>query len=99
MDECGKRVLRSSREGEKAGDHFRYASISGTMVLTKMVENIENKHGLKCLKTVCLVKVHARQSMEFNLTPDGMAIAVGLVSTAVEDMALCFLNTPKLESW
>ncbi len=33
-------------------------------------------------------EVHARQSMEFNLTPDGMAIAVGLVSTTIEDAAL-----------
>eukprot|EP01029_Cantina_marsupialis_P019959 TRINITY_DN4650_c0_g1_i5.p1 TRINITY_DN4650_c0_g1~~TRINITY_DN4650_c0_g1_i5.p1 ORF type:complete len:457 (-),score=35.31 TRINITY_DN4650_c0_g1_i5:70-1440(-) len=73
-------------EGEKAGDHFRYASIN-TMVLTKMVENIENKTWTQVFEDRVWSKVHARQSMEFNLTPDGMAIAVGLVSTTVEDMA------------
>ena len=73
-------------EGEEAGDHFRYASIN-TMVLTKLVENIENKTWTEVFEERVWSKVHARQPMQFNLTPDGMAIAVGLVSSTVEDMA------------
>jgi CubicO group peptidase (beta-lactamase class C family) len=73
-------------EGEEPGDHFRYASIN-TMVLTKMVENVENKTWTRVFEDRVWSKVNARQSMKFNLTPDGMAIAVGLVSTTVEDMA------------
>ena len=73
-------------EGENAGDHFRYASIN-TMVLTQLVENIENKTWTEVFEDRVWSKVHARQPMQFNLTPDGMAIAVGLVSTTLEDMA------------
>ena len=73
-------------EGEQAGDHFRYASIN-TMVLTKLVENVENKTWTQVFEDRVWSKVHARQPMQFNLTPDGMAIAVGLVSSTVEDMA------------
>lgn len=73
-------------EGEKAGDHFRYASIN-TMVLTKLVENIENKTWTEVFEDRVWSKVHARQPMQINLTPDGMGIAVGLVSTTLEDMA------------
>lgn len=73
-------------DGEQAGDHFRYASIN-TMVLTKLVENIENRTWTEVFEERVWSKVNARQPMQFNLTPDGMAIAVGLVSTTVEDMA------------
>ncbi|MDN3681054.1 serine hydrolase domain-containing protein [Vibrio tapetis subsp. quintayensis] len=73
-------------DGEKAGDHFRYASIN-TMVLTKLVENIENKTWTQVFEDRVWSKVYARQPMQFNLTPDGMAIAVGLVSSTLEDMA------------
>ncbi|MEZ9330896.1 serine hydrolase domain-containing protein [Vibrio breoganii] len=73
-------------KGEKPGDHFRYASIN-TIVLTKLVENIENKSWTQVFEDRVWSKVHARQSMDFNLTPDGTALPVGLVSSTVEDMA------------
>ncbi|MFA0703907.1 serine hydrolase, partial [Vibrio sp. 10N.222.48.A8] len=44
--------------GEKAGDHFRYASIN-TMVLTKLVENVENKTWTQVFEDRVWSKVHA----------------------------------------
>ncbi|EGU31370.1 putative beta-lactamase [Vibrio ichthyoenteri ATCC 700023] len=73
-------------EGEEPGDHFRYASIN-TIILTKLIENVENKSWTQVFEDRVWSKVHARQSIDFNLTPDGTALPVGLVSSTVEDMA------------
>ncbi|QBY05235.1 class A beta-lactamase-related serine hydrolase [Thalassotalea sp. HSM 43] len=72
--------------GEKAGEHFRYASLN-TTVLTQMVENIENTSWVKVFEDRVWSKMTARQPALFNLTPDGMALPVGLMSTTLEDMA------------
>lgn len=73
-------------EGDKPGKQFRYASMN-TIVLTQMVENIEGTTWAKVFEDRAWSKVKARQPMLINQTPDGMAIAVGLVSTTLEDMA------------
>ncbi|TKF22141.1 beta-lactamase family protein [Vibrio genomosp. F6] len=73
-------------EGEEPGKQFRYASMN-TIVLTQMIENIEGTTWAKVFEDRVWSKVNARQSMLINQTPDGMAIAVGLVSTTLEDMA------------
>jgi len=71
---------------EEASEHFRYASMN-TIVLTQIVENIEGTTWTKVFEDRVWSKVKARQPMMINQTPDGMAIAVGLVSTTLEDMA------------
>ncbi|WP_431786820.1 serine hydrolase domain-containing protein [Vibrio harveyi] len=73
-------------KGDKPGKQFRYASMN-TIVLTQMVENIEGTTWAKVFEDRVWSKVKARQPMLINQTPDGMAIAVGLVSTTLEDMA------------
>ena len=73
-------------KGEKAGERFRYASIN-TIVLTKMIQNIEGKTWTRSFEDRVWGKMTARQPALFNLTPDGMAIAVGLMQTTLEDMA------------
>jgi len=71
---------------EKPGAHFRYASIN-TIVLTLMIENIEGTSWAKVFEDRVWSKLMARQPALFNLTPDGTAIAVGLLSTTLQDMA------------
>ncbi|MCR9717292.1 beta-lactamase family protein [Vibrio parahaemolyticus] len=73
-------------KGDKPGKQFRYASMN-TIVLTQMVENIEGTTWAKVFEDRVWSKVKARQPMLINQTPDGMAIAVGLISTTLEDMA------------
>ena len=68
------------------GKQFRYASMN-TIVLTKMIEHIEGTNWAKVFEDRVWSKVNARQPMLINQTPEGMAIAVGLVSTTLEDMA------------
>ncbi|HFQ4903217.1 TPA: serine hydrolase domain-containing protein [Vibrio vulnificus] len=72
--------------GEKAGEHFRYASMN-TTVLTKMIENVEGTTWAQVFEDRVWSHVYARQPMLISLTPDGMALPVGLVSTTLEDMA------------
>ncbi|MGC9402285.1 serine hydrolase domain-containing protein [Vibrio genomosp. F10] len=85
-------------EGEGAGEHFRYASMN-TIVLTKMIENIENTAWTQVFEDRVWSHVTARQPMLFNQTPDGMAIAVGLVETTLEDKArFGTLFTPSWEA-
>ncbi|NOH97201.1 serine hydrolase [Vibrio sp. 99-70-13A1] len=72
-------------EGEEAGEHFRYASIN-TMLLTQMVEHIENKTWTRIFEERVWSKMTARQPAFFNQTPDGMALSLGLMLTTLEDM-------------
>ena len=72
--------------GENAGERFRYASMN-TMILTKMIENVEGMTWARIFEDRVWGKMTARQPALFNLTPDGMAIAVGLMLTTLEDMA------------
>lgn len=81
-------VARETTElqGENPGERFRYASLN-TTVLTRMIENIEEKTWTRIFEDRVWSKITARQPALFNLTPDGTALPVGLMSTTLEDMA------------
>lgn len=72
-------------ENESAGEHFRYASMN-TLLLTKMIENIEQKTWSQVFEERVWGKMTARQPALFNQTPDGTALALGLMLTTLEDM-------------
>lgn len=72
--------------GENAGERFRYASIN-TMILTQIIENIENKTFTQVFEERVWSKTTARQPMLFNQAPDGTAISLGLVLSTLEDKA------------
>ncbi|PMH37535.1 serine hydrolase [Vibrio sp. 10N.286.49.B3] len=83
-------------EGEKAGEVNRYASIN-TIVLTKMVENLEGTTWSQVFEDRVWGKMHARQAAQFSIAPDGMALGLGLLHTTLEDKArFATLFTP---SW
>ncbi|MGR5066303.1 serine hydrolase domain-containing protein [Photobacterium sp. DNB22_13_2] len=83
---------------EPAGTRFSYASMN-TIVLTKMIENLEGTTFTQVFEDRVWGKMTARQPALFNQTPDGMAIAVGLMLTTVEDMARYgMLYTPSWEA-
>ncbi|MDK9735939.1 serine hydrolase [Vibrio sp. D404a] len=73
-------------DGEKAGERFRYASIN-TMILTELVERIEDATFTRAFEDRVWSKTTARQPMFFNQTPTGEAIALGLVLSTLEDKA------------
>ncbi|HHC7250026.1 TPA: serine hydrolase domain-containing protein [Vibrio parahaemolyticus] len=81
-------VARDTKKipGDKPGQQFRYASLN-TQVLTLMIENIEGTTWTKVFEDRIWSKMTARQPAVFNLTPDGMAIPAGMLSTTLEDMA------------
>ncbi|MET4695534.1 serine hydrolase domain-containing protein [Endozoicomonas lisbonensis] len=84
--------------GESAGKRFRYASLN-TTVLTLMIENIEGKPWVDVFEERVWSKMMARQPALFNLTPDGTALPVGLMSSTLEDMArFGLLFTPSWET-
>lgn len=72
--------------GEKPGEVMRYASLN-TTVLTRMIENIENKPFTEVFEERIWSKLYARQSMMFGLAPDGTALPVGLAMANPEDYA------------
>ncbi|MGC9459775.1 serine hydrolase domain-containing protein [Vibrio genomosp. F10] len=85
-------------EGEKAGEINRYASIN-TIVLTKMVENIEKTTWSAVFEERVWGKMTARQAALFNIAPDGMALGLGLLHTTLEDKArFGTLFTPSWEA-
>jgi len=73
-------------KGEKAGEVNRYASIN-TIVLTKMIENIEDTTWAEVFEQRVWGKMTARQASQFNIAPDGMALGLGLLHTTLEDKA------------
>lgn len=73
-------------QNEEAGERFRYASIN-TMILTKMIENIEEATFTRIFEERVWSKTTARQPMLFNQAPDGTAISLGLVLSTLEDKA------------
>lgn len=75
-----------TKANEKPGTRFSYSSIN-TVVLTKMMENIENKTWTRIFEDRVWSKMTARQVALFNQTPDGVALPAGLLSTTLEDMA------------
>lgn len=84
--------------GEEPGERFRYASIN-TMILTIMVENIEKATFTRVFEDRVWGKTTARQPIFFNQTPQGKAIALGLVLSTLEDKArFGTLFTPSWQS-
>jgi CubicO group peptidase (beta-lactamase class C family) len=72
--------------GEKPGDVMRYASLN-TTVLTRLIENIENKPFVEVFQERLWSKLYARQPMMFGLAPDGTALPVGFAMVTPEDYA------------
>ncbi|RKF17901.1 class A beta-lactamase-related serine hydrolase [Alginatibacterium sediminis] len=73
-------------DGEQPGEVNRYSSAT-TTVLNYMAELIENKPWTDIFEQRVWGKLGADKGIEFNLTPEGTAVAHGLVSTTLEDMA------------
>ena len=91
-------VLKEAKniEGEEQGTHMRYCSAT-TTVLNYMAEKIENKPWIDIFQERVWSKVGARGPIMFNLTPEGTAVAHGLVATTLRDFArFAMLFTP---SW
>jgi CubicO group peptidase (beta-lactamase class C family) len=72
--------------GEQPGDVMRYASLN-TTVMTRLIENIDNKPFVEVFEERLWSKLYARQSMMFGLAPDGTALPVGFAMTMPEDYA------------
>lgn len=81
-------VLRDVRPlaDERPGERFRYSSLN-TMVLAQMVENLEGRPWSQVFEQRVWSRMGARQPAQTTLTPEGSAIAFGLVSTTLEDFA------------
>ena len=91
-------VLKEAKniEGEEQGTHMRYCSAT-TTVLNYMAEKIENKPWIDIFHERVWAKVGARNPIMFHLTPEGTAVAHGLVATTLRDFArFAMLFTP---SW
>jgi CubicO group peptidase (beta-lactamase class C family) len=73
-------------EGEDQGTHMRYCSAT-TTVLVYMAELIENKPWIDIFHERIWSKLGARGPIMFNLTPEGTAVAHGLVATTLRDFA------------
>ena len=71
---------------EPQGTVMRYASIN-TTVLTQLIENVEKKPFTQVFEDRVWSKLYARRSIMFNLTPNGTALAVGLMAVMPEDYA------------
>ena len=79
-----RRFIPLTKEG--AGDVFRYSS-ANTHVLTMMIENVEEITWASVFEERVWGKLGARMPAMFNLDPDGVAMALGMLSTTLEDMA------------
>ena len=91
-------VLKDAQtiEGEEQGPHMRYCSAT-TTVLNYMAEKIENKPWIDIFQERVWSKVRAGGPIMFCLTPEGTAVAHGLVATTLRDFArFAMLFTP---SW
>jgi CubicO group peptidase (beta-lactamase class C family) len=91
-------VLKGAKpiEGEAQGTHMRYCSAT-TTVLNYMAEKIENKPWIDIFRDRVWSKVGADNPIMINLTPEGTAVAHGLVATTLRDFArFAMLFTP---SW
>ncbi len=91
-------VLKEAKnlEGEEQGTHMRYCSAT-TTVLNYMAEKIENKPWIDMFQERVWSKLGARGPIMFVLTPEGTAVAHGLVVSTLRDFArYAILFTP---SW
>ena len=73
-------------DGEDQGTHMRYCSAT-TTVLVSIAESIENKPWIDIFHERVWSKLGARGPIMFNLTPEGTAVAHGLVATTLRDFA------------
>jgi CubicO group peptidase (beta-lactamase class C family) len=71
---------------ERQGEVMRYSSVN-TMVLSYMAEKIENKPWIDIVHQRVWSKLGARGPIMINLTPEGMAMAMGLAASSMEDFA------------
>lgn len=73
-------------DGEKPGERFRYSS-AVTQIGVLVAEKIDNMSWADLFEKRVWGKVGARSAMLHHLTPDGTAVAHGLISTTLEDFA------------
>lgn len=73
-------------EGEGPGEVFRYSS-AVTQVSVLAAEKIENLTWSKLFEKYVWGYVGARQDIQWNLMPDGTAVAHGLIMSTLEDFA------------
>jgi CubicO group peptidase (beta-lactamase class C family) len=78
--------IAKSIEGEDQGTYMRYCSAT-TTVLTYVAELIEHKPWIDIFHERVWRHVGARGRIMFNLTPEGTAVAHGLVATTLQDFA------------
>ncbi len=81
-------ILKEAKaiEGEKGGERFRYSS-AVTQIGVLLAEKIDNMSWADLFEKRVWGKVGARSPMLHHLTPDGTAVAHGLISTTLEDFA------------
>ncbi len=72
--------------GERQGEVMRYSS-ANTTILNHMAERVENKPWTDIFADRVWSKLGVRGPVLINLTPDGTAVAHGLVATTLRDMA------------
>jgi CubicO group peptidase (beta-lactamase class C family) len=78
--------LAESIDGETPGTRMRYASAT-TTVLNHLVERLLNEPWTEVFAERVWSKLGARGPALFGLTPEGTAVAHGLVSTTLEDFS------------
>lgn len=81
-------ILKEAQKipGEKPGECFRYSS-AVTQVSVLAAEKIDNTTWAQLFQDRVWSKVGARGPILWHLTPDGTAVAHGLLSTTLEDFA------------
>jgi len=72
--------------GQKPGERFSYSS-AVTQVAVLAAEKVDNKAWARLFQDRVWGKVGARGPILMNLTPDGTAVAHGLLSSTLEDFA------------
>ncbi|GKX32467.1 MAG: hypothetical protein MnENMB40S_00850 [Rhizobiaceae bacterium MnEN-MB40S] len=89
-------VLKDAELTRKPGEAFQYASAS-TQLLVLLAEAVEGKQWADIFDERVWSKIGAEAPLQVHLTPDGIAVAHGLLSSNLRDLArFGMLYTP---SW